>query len=175
MSHSDKIIRTNIQENKNSQREEHDIEKDVFLQQDDLSPTKNKRVYLNTDCCWQTVRRSVIVLFILQALAYVLMGVPVWRLAVERVIDPLLLLVDLSVFGWVASEAKLKYNQRATAAILVSFRVGLFLGLLVALFKFFWIREYWTVLNLVIEPVYTGLLAVVVGSIAFILTKKDKN
>ena len=149
-----------------------DVEKRVFLQQNDLNKKANKRLFDFIDGSWNVIRRPVLMLFILQVAVYTLIRFPLFRPMVQRVIDPLLLLVNLAVFGWLASESKLKYNKKLGPAILVAFSAGIFLGLLVAVFKFLWIREYWTIFNLVIEPVYTGLLAAGAGWIAYIFIKK---
>ena len=149
-----------------------EIERRVFLQQNDLKPVKNKKLSEFIDWTWSLIRRPVLILFVLQVVVYILAKMSFVQSLAQRVIDPLLLLVNLAVFGWLASESKLKYNKKLGVSILVAFNGGVCLGILVALFKFVWIREYWTIFNLVIEPVYTGLLAAGAGWVAYIFTKK---
>lgn len=157
--------------NLTAQRQE--IEKKIFLQKEELASADERKLSAFIDWSWVLIRKPVMTLFVLQVTVYILAWVPSLKLIMQRAIDPLLLLVNLAVFGWLASEAKLKHNKKMGLTVLAVFSAGVFLGILTALFKFFWIREYWTIFNLVIEPVYTGLLAAGVGWLAFIFTKKN--
>ena len=89
--------------------------------------------------------------------------------------DPLLLIVDLVVFGWIFARVKKKDRSMWWPAAVSVFLAGFSLGLIVSIFKFFWFREYWTVFNLIIEPVFTGLIAGAVGLIVNIFMRREKS
>ncbi len=124
------------------------------------------------DWVWRLVAKPVLFLFILQAGVYIFASFPKLSVIMLRVIDPLVLLVDLVVFAWLASQVKLKQDKSRSWALWACFGAGFGLGLLNGLFKFLWIGEYWTILAMIIEPIYLAFIAVITGWIAFSLAKK---
>ncbi len=153
-----------------------DIEKDIFIQQDEFKSNKRKldSKFKDLEWYWQLIKKPVLILFGLQLIVYILSLFSSLELLMLDVFNPLLLIIDFLFWGWLVAEIKLKYKENLWQASVTMFLAGFFLGVLVSIFKFFWFREYWTIFNLIAEPVFMGMLAIFVGLISWLFIKKNK-
>jgi len=151
-----------------------DVEKKVFMQKDEFIQKKNKlnKKFKDLEWYWKLIKKPILILFGLQVSVYILSLVPGLKLLMVGVFDPLLLLVDFVFFGWIVAEVKLKNNENLWQALVTVFLGGFTLGILVSILKFFWFREYWTIFNLIAEPVFMGLIAVIVGLVAWVFIRR---
>ena len=150
------------------------VEKKVFIQKDEFRPKKIEQYkkFKDLEWYWKLIKKPVLILFGLQAIIYVLSFFSVLKLLMVGFFDPLLLLVDFVFFGWLVAEVKLKYKENLWQTVVTVFLAGFTLGILVSILKFFWFREYWTIFNLIAEPVFMGIIAVVVGLVAWVFIRR---
>jgi hypothetical protein len=147
-------------------------EKKIFVQRDEfLSKEVKKRLFKDLDWYWKIIKKPVKILAGLEILLYILAIVPALRLLMLGVFDPILLLVDFVFFAWLVWQVRIKKQENLWQAVVTVFLAGFALGLVVSIFKAIWIREYWTIFNLITEPVFMGLLAVAVGLIVSLVIK----
>ena len=88
-----------------------------------------------------------------------------------------MLLVDFVFFGWIAWQVRVRKGETFWQALVTVFLAGFWLGVVMSIFKALWIREYWTIFNLISEPVFMGLVAVVIGLVVSLAAgrKRIKN
>ena len=153
-----------------------DIQKDVFIQQDEFKSIRKKldSKFKDLEWYWRLIKKSVLILFSLQVVVYILSLFSGLKLLMMGVFDPLLLIVDFIFWGWLVAEIKLKYKENLWQVSVTMFLAGFSLGVLVSIFKFFWFREYWTIFNLIAEPVFMGIIAVFVGLVSWLFIRKNK-
>ena len=154
-------------------------EKAVINQIDDFGYKEEKiekksRWFKDLGWYFEIIKWAVLLLAFLEILTYV---VPIILKGSEfimmGIINPILLLVDFVVFGWIIWEVKLKRGRNLRHALVAVFLAGFSLGLIMSLFKFFWVRQFWTLPNLLIEPVFMGLVAIVIGlAVSLFIRKK---
>lgn len=152
-----------------------EVEKKVFLQFEDVQKNKQKKIlFKDLGWYWEIIKKPVLALAGLEFFLYILALVPSLKLLMIGVFDPILLLVDFVFFGWLFAQVIKKKKESMWQGLVTVFLAGFALGLLLSIFKAFWIREYWTLFNVMVEPVYRGVLAVAVG-LAVSLVVKGKN
>ena len=88
------------------------------------------------------------------------------------IVLPLIIILDIIVFGWLTKKIIRDLRQSKFTAINTVIFLGFFTGLIRAVFIAIWIGEQWTFVNIIIEPIITGLLALVVGFVVGIFVKK---
>ncbi len=174
MSFSKLLQQNQVGEERETDNSTKAVTQKIFWQKDEFKEKSMGKVDWKEkiDWVWRLTVKPVLFLFVLQAGVYILASSPKLSVIMLRVVDPLVLLVDLVVFAWLASQVKLKQNKGRSWAVWACFGAGFGLGLLNGLFKFLWIGEYWTILAMIIEPIYLALIAVITGFIAFSLAKK---
>lgn len=148
------------------------LEKIVFLQKGEL-PSKTKAFQFK-DLKWYLtiIKKPVLILAGLEIITYILTLIPWLALVMKEIMSPLIVLIDLFVFGWLIFEVRVGKDEEARQALTTVFLAGFGLGLLMAIFKMIWFREFWAIFNLFIEPVYMGIVAFGVGLIAVLFIKK---
>jgi len=151
-----------------------DIQKDIFIQQDEFKSVRKKLggKFKDLEWYWRVIKKSVLILFSLQIVIYILSLFSSLKLLMIGVFDPLLLIVDFIFWRWLVAEIKLKYKENLWQSSITMFLAGFSLGVLVSIFKFFWFREYWTIFNLIAEPVFMGIVAIFVGLISWLFIKR---
>lgn len=150
------------------------VKQRVFMQKDEMAVGKEG---MFKDLAWYVgiIRKPVLVLAGLEILLYVLALFDSLKLVMTEVFDPILLLVDLIFFGWIAWQVRLKRGESLWQALVSVFLAGFGVGLIMSIFKAVWIREYWTIFNLITEPVFMGLVAVVVGLVVGLAIGRQKT
>ncbi len=159
-----------------SKERQAELEKEIFIQRDDFSDTvKQKGRGKFKDLAWYIDKFApqVITLAALEVLIYVLAIFPVWRVWMEEVVSPLLWLVYLFFLGWLFSKIRVDFKEGLWQATVTVFLAGLSLGILIAIFKLIWFHEYWTIFNLIIEPMVLALLGAGIGMIINLFIRKS--
>ena len=162
------------------EKEKRKIESRIYAQShSDLNGQAKKektRRPLFKDLGWYLLRvkKWVILLTIANILVYVLQIFDALYQLMVNVAEPLLLIVDFIVFGMIAVKVKRKDKEGLWQAIVTPFIAGFFLGLAVSIFKVFWYRQFWTINNLIIEPMFMGLLAATIGLVVGLFVKRKK-
>lgn len=152
-----------------------EVEKKIFLQKGEAVASQvktKKKLFKDLGWYWDIIRRPVKILAGLEILVSFLSSFDSLRSLMLNVVDPLLLLVILIFFGWVIWQVRIKKEESFWQAIVTVFIAGFVLGLVSSVFKAVWIREYWTIFNLTTEPVFMGLVGVVVGLIVGLVVRK---
>jgi hypothetical protein len=128
------------------------------------------------DVAWyfEVFKKEAAIMFGLEAATYILAIFEGLNFILKEIIGPLLMIVYLGIFIFIVWKVKRKRNESTHDALAAVFMAGFVFGLLMAIFKLFWIFEYWTILNFIIEPAYMGLLAVAVGLIANLVIRRKK-
>jgi len=121
---------------------------------------------------WDIIHKPVLVLAGLEIVLYILALAPNLKILMMEVFDPLMLLVDLVFFGWLFASVIKKKKENCWQGLVTVFLAGFALGFILSIFKAFWIREYWTLFNVIIQPVYLGLLAAAVGLVVSLFVKR---
>ncbi|OIO18487.1 hypothetical protein COV56_02775 [Candidatus Kuenenbacteria bacterium CG11_big_fil_rev_8_21_14_0_20_37_9] len=154
------------------------IGKKISIQSVDNSKHKQSKQKFK-DIAWYIilVKKWVIFLASLEILVYVLAIARSIHSLMMTVVDPLLLLVDFAVFGFLMWKVKRKERETLWQGVVACFFAGFGFGLITSIFRIFWIRELWTVFNLITEPVFMGIMASAAGLITgiFIKRKGPKN
>jgi hypothetical protein len=123
---------------------------------------------------WRIIRNWVFFLSGLEILVYFLALFERLAVIMLELVDPLLIIVDFVVFGYLTVKIKRQLQESWWQALVTDFLAGFGLGLIMAVFKAFWIREFWTIFNLITEPVFMGLIAVTVALIVGIFVKRKR-
>ena len=147
------------------------FEKKIFFTREDIPTSKNQGILSILVWSWQTVKKVVALLFVLQVVVYILALWPSIKQFMLTIVDPLLLVVDFFYVGWILVKLKLVYHRNLWQSELALFMLGGTLGVLVSWFKLIWIRQPWTVVNLIIEPFFMGGLAVAAGLVLWWLIR----
>ena len=121
------------------------------------------------------IRTPVFILAGLEISLYFLSLIPGLKFVMIEVFDPILFLVNFIFFGWLMVLVLKKKGENLWQGTVTLFLAGFALGLIMSIFKIFWIREYWTFYNLIVEPVFMGMIAVIVGLIVSLFIKKNKK
>ncbi|MFH1890906.1 MAG: hypothetical protein ABIJ91_05090 [Candidatus Kuenenbacteria bacterium] len=150
-------------------------EKKVFMQKDELSKKKIKKPKFK-DIGWyiNAVKKWVIFLAGLEILVYILSLINSLNSLMMDIIDPLLLLFDFVIFGIITWRVKRKAKETLWQGIVTCFFAGFGIGLIMSIFKIFWIREFWAIFYIITEPVFMGLVAGAVGLIAGVFIKRKR-
>ena len=69
----------------------------------------------------------------------------------------------------------MKRKEGLVQGLVTVFLAGFGLGLVMAVFEVIWIREFWTIFNLIVGPVYMGILAIVVGLVVGVFVGRKKS
>ena len=150
-----------------------EAEKQIFFQEDELKKNRAKKiVFKDLGWYWEMIRKPVLILAGLEIALYLLALAPNLKILMMEVFDPLMLLVDLVFFGWLFASVIKKKKETAWQGLVAVFLAGFALGFILSIFKTFWIREYWTLFNVIAQPVYLGLLAVVIGLVVSLFVKR---
>ncbi len=160
------------------EKEKKEVEKKVFVQQpSEFGVGVKKGIFKDLDWYWQVIKKPVIILAGLEILVYGLSLFSELKLMMSEVFDPILLLVDFVFFGWIVWQVRIKKGETFWQGIVTVFLAGFALGLVMSIFKALWFREYWAIFNLITQPVFMGLVAVVIGLLVSIAIgrKRIKN
>jgi len=151
-------------------------EKKVFAQSKNHVNTnlKSKKIFKDLGWYWRIIKKPVLILSVLKILVYILSSFSALKQMMIDIIDPILLLVDFVFFAHITALVKHKYKQSQWQAIVTVFLAGFGFGFISSLFKLFWIREFWTIFNLITEPVFMGLVAAVIAVIAGLFIKRRR-
>ena len=150
-----------------------EVEKQVFFQGDEFKKDRAKKiVFKDLGWYWAMIRKPVLILAGLEIALYLLALVPNLKILMMEVFDPLILLVDFVFFGWLFSSVVRRKEETFWQGLITVFLAGFALGFILSIFKAFWIREYWTLFNVIAQPVYLGLLAVAIGLVVSLFVKR---
>ena len=141
------------------------LEEKVFYTKNSVAANQRSAFLKVLHGHWQLVKKGVLILFVLQVVVYGLALVSSLRWLALTVIDPLLLVADFFYIGWILVRLKLKYQRTLWQSEITLLVLGISLGALVSGFKVIWIRQPWTLVNLLVEPFFMGGLAVLSGFI----------
>ncbi len=141
---------------------------------DDIAKKPKKSNFQDIGWYVELVKKWVIFLAALEILVYILALIKSINLLMMEVVDPLLLIVDFFVFGYLMWRVKRKEKETMWQGAITCFFAGFGLGLIMSIFKVFWVREFWTIFNLITEPVFMGLVAGGVGLIIGLFIKRKK-
>ncbi len=149
------------------------LEKKIFFTQADLpSELKNKKSFFEKIVwSWKRVRKAVLFLFSLQIIVYLLTLKFSLRYLALNILDPLLLVLDFFCVGWILVKLKLVGHRNLWQSEFTILIFGVSLGILTSWFKLLWVRQTWTIPNLIIEPLFMGCLTVLVALIIWPLIK----
>ena len=136
---------------------------------------KKNRYFKDLVWYWMLIRTPVFILAGLEISLYFLSLIPGLKFVMIEVFDPILFLVNFIFFGWLMVLVLKKKGENLWQGTVTLFLAGFALGLIMSIFKIFWIREYWTFYNLIVEPVFMGMIAVIVGLIVSLFIKKNKK
>ncbi|MBU4481925.1 hypothetical protein KKC16_00515 [Patescibacteria group bacterium] len=118
------------------------------------------------------VQRVVIYLVSVEILIYLFSLINILNSFLLNIILPLVLILDIIVFAWLTFFVKRKYEKNYWIAVRTCVLAGLIVGLLRGFFKFFWINEPWTIVNIFVEPLVTILFALATSLVTGIFFKK---
>lgn len=121
------------------------------------------------------IQRVVIYLVAVEILIYVFSLISILNLFLLNIILLLVLVLDVIVFAWLAVRVRYKYEKNYWTAVRTCVLAGLLVGLLRAIFKFFWVNEPWTIVNIFVEPFMTIAFALVTSLVIGIFIKKKIN
>lgn len=123
---------------------------------------------------WRLVKNWVFFLAALEILVYIISLFHGLKAIMLELVDPLLVVVDFVVFGFLTVKVKRQFKESWWQAFVANFLAGFAFGLIIAVFKAFWIREFWTIFNLITEPVFMGFIAVAVTLVVGIFVKRKR-
>lgn len=89
----------------------------------------------------------------------------------QNIVLPLVIILDIIIIAWLVVQVIKKKQQLKITAIKSVVLLGVLTGLLRAIFVALWISQPWTFINLIIEPVLTGIIALVVGFVVSLFIK----
>lgn len=154
------------------------IEQQVFASKPEELNTKPKlpkpKVFKDLAWYWEIIKKPIFVLAGLEIITYILSIIPDWKELMLEIINPLLLIPYFVIFALVMIQVKRKYKETLWQGIVTAYLAGFGMGFIVAIFKAFWIREFWTIFNLITEPVFMGLVAAIIGLIIGLFIKRKK-
>jgi len=120
------------------------------------------------------IQRVVIYLIAVEILIYIFSLINILNLFLLNIILPLVLILDIIVFAWLTVNVQRKHEKSFWIALRACILAGLLVGLLRGFFKFFWINEPWTVINIFIEPIVTLIFALITSLVINIFIKLKK-
>ncbi len=119
----------------------------------------------------EIIKRPVVYLAGIEFLIYFFSLISFTRSFLLNIILPLIVFLDAAVFAWIAVKVVRYLHYPQGIAIKACLLAGAFIGLFRAVFKIIWINKLWTILNIAIEPVILGGIAVISGFLATLFIK----
>lgn len=96
----------------------------------------------------------------------------------NEVFEPIAFLIEVGVFVWLGSHVmqqtrtkSLPRGMNAMTALVAGGLAGIFLGIILALFRIFWYQADWTFLNIFIEPPFKALEGAIITLISGVISR----
>lgn len=118
------------------------------------------------------LKRPLLYLFGIEILIYFFSAIPAAQSYLLEVILPLVVILDIIVFVWLAVKVAKQAQRDAVLILRTVVWLGIAVGVCRAIFKVVWINQLWTLVDVVVEPVVMGALALVVSIICMLFLKK---
>ncbi len=106
--------------------------------------------------------------------------------AYNQVFIPVAFIIEVATFIWLGwyvmnatKQKSLPLGMNTTTAFISGLLTGIFLGIILALFRIFWFQEQWTFLNLYLEPAIRalegGVITLISGLVSIGIHKRSKS
>ena len=122
----------------------------LFIKSETKKKSKDKFKFKDIKWYVVMIRKPVLVLASIEILLYFFALVPNLKLLMLDVFNPLLLLVDFILFGWLFSQIVRHGKESYLQGLVTVFVAGFSLGLITSIFKAFWIRDSIEYLNILV-------------------------
>jgi hypothetical protein len=159
-----------MEESIKQRAEEKEYKKAIKEKQKEIKKTKQQKPSLG----WyiQKTRKSVLCLVGIEYIIYLLSLINFVSVFLLEIALPLLIIVDVIVYITLARRIKKQEDKQMLVVIKAMILTGIVVGLFRAVFKVFWIGEGWTVVNVIIEPVISGGVALIATIFSVGINKK---
>ena len=117
-------------------------------------------------------KRTIIYLVLIEIILYILSLITFISSFLLSILIPLVLILDLIIYIWLYIKFFKSFSLPNKKAISLVMQTGLWVGFLRSIFKVIWVNQFWTIPNILIETILSGLGAFV---IAFLISKILKN